>query len=124
MDIFFDITESPDYIKIKTKNVVGVKYKKNTDNIKAFCSCLLDNYKNIKFDKTRYVLIFSLCKKDADKGDYDNLNLKLLQDLIVSTYLCDDDKPQLLDVLFTINNGDTSDIYISQSQNFIKILKT
>ncbi len=120
--MFFEIEETDLFVKIKTKDVIDISGR-NSNNIKQFCSLLFSEH--FVFDSSeKTIIIFSLSLEDAKKGDYDNLNFKLIQDLICSAFInSDDDGPAFIDVLYTSNTGDTSDIYISKKHDIVGILK-
>ena len=120
--MFFEIEETDLFVKIKTKDVIDISGR-NSNNIKQFCSLLFSEH--FTFDSSgKNIIIFSLSLEDAKKGDYDNLNFKLIQDLICSAFInSDDDGPAFIDVLYTYNTGDTSDIYISKKHDIVGILK-
>lgn len=122
-DIYVEIEEKEYCIKIKTRNVVDITGR-SLDNIKNFCTEMLSCTVGLVEPLPRYIIIFALSNTDMLKGDYDNLNFKVLQDIVCSAFIPgDDDGPQYIDVLYTVNKGDTSDIYISKEYDIFKILK-
>ena len=116
----FEVMNKDGYVKIRSDEII---FRKNDMSKRAKVCDLFFSNPILFFNlKERVMIIFALSDKDQDMGDSDNLNLKVLQDLICSSCMeCDDDRK--VDVVYTASKEDITNIFVLYSKDILSIME-